>query len=433
MSSLPQTAPPARPSPKTPATVAVIGAGPAGLMAAETVASSGCGHRVEIFEAMPSPARKFLMAGRGGLNLTHSEPMADFLSRYEDPGGTTRSAVEAFTPADLVAWADTLGIETFVGSSGRVFPRQMKASPLLRAWLRRLDSLGVSLHTRMRWTGWDAHGALLFESHEPGGKGKGKIAIRADAVILAMGGASWPRLGSDGKWAGILAREGIDIAPLRAFNCGVAIGWSKPLVDRFHGTPLKRIAVTCGDMLVRGEAIITRNGLEGGAIYAINAAIMRALDSQPSATILINLRPDLDRDELTRRLSTARGRQSASNFLRKTAGLSPAAIAIAREPLAGGLPDTAEDLARLIKAVPLEVHAMGGIDSAISSAGGVHASQLDPHAMLTARPGTFVAGEMLDWAAPTGGYLLQATFASAVRAGNGALNWLGGQAGAGQP
>ncbi len=415
-----------QPGARSAKSVAVIGAGPAGLMAAETIASAGCGHRVDIYEAMPSPARKFLMAGRGGLNLTHSEPLPGFLAHYQDPVGTVRSAVEAFPPPALIEWANTLGIETFAGSSGRIFPKQMKASPLLRAWLRRLDSLGVNLHTRMRWIGWDAEGALVFESQQPGETNK--ITRKADAVILATGGASWPRLGSDGKWAGILARDGIEVTPLRAFNCGVEIAWSKPLVDRLHGTPLKRIAVKCGDMRVRGEAVITRNGLEGGAIYAINAAIMRALEHEALATILIDLRPDLDSDELIRRLSAPRGRQSASTFLRKAAGLPPAAIAIAREPSAGALPYSAEDTARLIKAVPLRVHAMGGIATAISSAGGVHASQLDPHAMLIARPGTFVAGEMLDWAAPTGGYLLQATFATAVHAANGALNWLGGPA-----
>lgn len=413
-----------RPDPGPPGakSVAVIGAGPAGLMAAETIASAGHGHRVDIYEAMPSPARKFLMAGRGGLNLTHSEPLEQFLNRYDDPAGFIRADIGAFPPDALEAWANGLGIETFIGSSGRVFPKAMKASPLLRAWLRRLDSLGVTLHTRMRWKGWDDEGALIFQRDER--DGATPTTRRFDAVILAMGGASWPRLGSDGAWTSILAQHGITVSPLRPFNCGVAINWSKPLSEKFHGTPLKRIAVTCGQTRVRGEAVITRNGLEGGAIYAINAAIMRELDDAKPASIEIDLRPDLSLDQLSERLTASRGRQSLSTFLRKAAALSPPAIAIAREPSAGLLPDNPQALAKLIKAVPLSVHAMGGIENAISSAGGIIAGERDADAMLIRKPGTFVAGEMLDWAAPTGGYLLQATFASAVRAGNGALRWL---------
>ncbi len=408
------------PSPQNAKSVAIIGAGPAGLMAAEIVASGG--HRVDIYEAMPSPARKFLMAGRGGLNLTHSEPLERFLNRYIDPAGAVLADIEAFPPAALEAWANGLGVETFIGSSGRVFPKAMKASPLLRAWLRRLDHLGVALHTRMRWTGWNNDGGLIFQCDKP--DGAFETTIRADAVVLAMGGASWPRLGSDGAWKGVLAQEGITVSPLRPFNCGVAIEWSKPLSEKFNGAPIKRIAVTCGQTRARGEAVITRTGLEGGAIYAINSAVMRDLDKGKPALIEIDLRPDLSLDQLTQRLAGSRGRQSLSTFLRKAAALSPPAIAIAREPEAGSLPENPLALAKLIKAVPLSVHAMGGIETAISTAGGIDAGERDANAMLIKKPGTFVAGEMLDWAAPTGGYLLQATFASAVRAANGALKWL---------
>ena len=392
--------------------VAVVGAGPAGLMAAEVAAQGGA--QVTVYDRMPSAGRKFLMAGRGGLNLTHGEPLESFLARYAAPDAL-RATIRAFPPDALRAWSAALGQETFVGSSGRVFPRAMKASPLLRAWLRRLDKGGVRFALRHRWTGWDGP-RLAFETPA------GTIAIEAAATVLALGGASWPRLGSDGEWAGTLARAGVAIAPLRPSNCGFLVGWSD-VFRRFAGQPLKRLALSFGDRVVRGEAVITATGLEGGAVYALSGPLRDAIAAHGEATLHIALRPDMN--DIERRLGAPRGKQSISTFLRKALSLSPAEIGLLQEATRGklaALPPA--ELARLVNAVPVRLAGTAPPARAISSAGGVRFDAIDARFMLRDRPGVFVAGEMLDWEAPTGGYLLQACFATGVAAGRGVLEWL---------
>ncbi|MCC8962407.1 TIGR03862 family flavoprotein [Bradyrhizobium sp. Pear76] len=400
--------------------VAVIGAGPAGLMAAETLAAGGA--QVSVYDAMPSAGRKFLMAGRGGLNLTHSEPLPDFLRRYREAMPRLTKAVEAFPPDVLRAWSEALGQPTFVGTSGRVFPEAFKASPLLRAWLRRLDATGVAFAFRHRWTGWEASGGLLFEAPD------GPRTANAEATVLALGGASWPRLGSDGAWADILAAKGVAVAPMRSANSGFTVAWSNIFRDRFEGQPLKGVSLKIGAHTVRGEAIVTRAGIEGGAIYALSAELREAVLAKGTATLSVALRPDAARDELIARLSVSKGKQSFSNFLRKAAQLSPVGIGLLQEAaVASGrslasLPPA--ELAALINAVPIEISGVAPIARAISSAGGIRFDELDDHFMLRRLPGVFAAGEMLDWEAPTGGYLLQASFATGVAAGKGALSWL---------
>ncbi len=394
--------------------IAVIGGGPAGLMAAETLARAGVA--VTIYDRMPNPGRKFLLAGRGGLNLTHSEPLPAFLARYGEGSEQLRAAIEVLPPTALRSWAENLGQDTFVGSSGRVFPRAMKASPLLRAWLGRLAGLGVQLERGLRWTGWDADGALTFVS----GDGRA-VSVTADATVLALGGASWPRLGSDGGWVPILGARGVAITPLQSANCGVRVAWSAFLRERFAGEPLKRIAVSVGGTTQRGEAIITEHGLEGGAIYGLGPAIRAGLAQGSGCTLTLDLRPDLDQFQLTGALSRPRGKLSLGNFLRKAAALSPAAIALLHEGHGKALPSEADELAAAIKAVPLTVTALSPIERAISTAGGIAWQALDEHYMLKSVPGTFAAGEMIDWDAPTGGYLLQACFATGAAAARGAL------------
>ena len=399
--------------------VAVIGAGPAGLMAAEVIASSGV--PVTVYDAMPSVGRKFLMAGRGGLNLTHSEALPAFLSRYGAAQPHLASVIEAFSPSDLLAWSDALGQPTFVGSSGRVFPQAFKASPLLRAWLRRLDGLGVQLALRHRWIGWDG-GKLLFDTPD------GQRAVEASATVLALGGASWPRLGSDGAWAPIMAAKGVLVTPLRPANSGFTVAWSDIFKDRFEGQPLKGVALSSGAHTVRGEAMITRTGIEGSAVYALSSKLREAIMSGGEATLQIALRPDADMADLTARLEAPRGKQSLSTFLRKAAHLSPAAIGLLQEAAIASGESLASlspaSLAGLINAVPIRLNGIAPIARAISTAGGIPFEELDGDFMIRRLPGVFVAGEMLDWEAPTGGYLLQASFATGAAAGRGVLNWL---------
>jgi uncharacterized flavoprotein (TIGR03862 family) len=368
-------------------------------MAAERLALGGVA--VTVFDRMPSPARKFLMAGVGGLNITHDEPLPALLARYGAAAGWLAPAIAAFPPAALRAWCAELGQPTYAGSSGRVFPVAMKASPLLRAWLGRLDRLGVRFQPRHRWLGWDASGGLLFDpsAAPPGG-----------ATILALGGASWPRLGSDGAWTAAMPPGAV--APLRPANCGFTVPWSAHFRGRFEGTPLKRITVTYGGRCVPGDATITAAGVEGGPFYALGAALRDAIDASGCAIARLDLRPDLSLEVLAQRLAAPRRGQSTSNFLRKAAGLSPAAIGLLRECAA---PD--QDLAAAIKGVALRLTATTGLARAISTAGGLRLDAALP-------PGVFAAGEMLDWEAPTGGYLLQACFSTGYAAGEAALAWL---------
>lgn len=396
--------------------IAIIGAGPAGLIAAERLSAQG--HIVTLYDRMPSPARKFLLAGRGGLNLTHSEPLDLFLTRYREAMPWLAPAIRAFPPQALRDWADGLEARSFVGSSGRVFPEAMKASPLLRAWLRRLAAQGVRLAAGRRWIGWDADGALLF------GTAGGDEAIRPDATLLALGGASWPRLGSDGGWVPLLAGRGVTIAPLQPANAGLTLAWSPLMRERFAGAPLKRIVIRYGDRQATGEAMIDAQGLEGGAVYALSGPLREAILRDGKAEITVDLRPDIAGNRLTERLRQRRKGETLSNHLRKAAGLSPVAIAVLRES-AGALPQEPAALAALIKAAPLTLIGLAPIARAISTAGGIVAGEVDSGFMLKRLPGVFVAGEMLDWEAPTGGYLLQACFATGVAAAAGIATWLG--------
>ena len=399
---------------------AIIGAGPAGLMAAEVLAQGGAD--VTVFDAMPSAGRKFLMAGRGGLNLTHSEPSPAFLARYREAASLLEPAISAFAPDRLREWSEALGQPTFVGSSGRVFPKSFKASPLLRAWLRRLDAQGVRFAFRHRWVGWDNDNRLLLQTPD------GHRAFDARTTVLALGGASWPRLGSDGVWVELLAARGVLISPLRPANCGFTVAWSDVFKERFEGQPLKGAQFSFGGQTIRGEAIVTRTGIEGGAVYALSADLREAIAKSGEAVLHVALRPDLNAEELAVRLSAPRGKQSFANFLRKAANLSPVAIGLVQEAAiaAGRSPAalSAKHLAELVNAVPIELTGAAPIARAISTAGGIALDELDENFMLRRLPGIFAAGEMLDWEAPTGGYLLQASFATGAAAGRGALRWI---------
>jgi uncharacterized flavoprotein (TIGR03862 family) len=397
--------------------IAVVGGGPAGLMAAETLAGAGCA--VTVYERMPSVGRKLLIAGRGGLNLTHTEPLPAFLARYHPAQAALTAAIEAYPPEALRAWCEGLGQPTFVGSSGRVFPRVFKASPLLRAWLARLSERGVAIRTRHRLTGLGGDGTLAFDTPE------GAQEIRPRATLLALGGASWPRLGSDGAWVPLLEGAGLAVAPLKPANVGFGVAWSAHVAERFAGAPLKRIAARIGAARARGEAVVTAGGIEGGVIYALGRPIREAVEREGSATLVFDLRPDLDAGALTKKLGRTRPGESLSTRLRKAAGLDGVAAALLREAHANALPGDAEKLAAAIKAAPLRLTAPAPIARAISTAGGLRFDELDPRFMLRARPGLFAAGEMLDWEAPTGGYLLQAAFASGRAAALGMIDWLG--------
>lgn len=369
-------------------------------MAAEAAAQSGAA--VMVADHMPSPARKLLIAGRGGLNLTHSEALPLFLTRYGVAEPHLTPHIGAFPPEALITWAEGLGQPCFIGSSGRVFPRAMKASPLLRAWMARLDALGVRLLARHRWLGFTPEGATRFATQD------GEQRIKTSATILALGGASWPRLGSDGAWSALL--PGIATRPFAPSNMGFAIPWSDHLRERFAGTPLKRIALSFGGITQRGEAMITEAGIEGGAVYSLSAALRDALVRQHGVTLYLDLRPELSLVDLTARLAGRRGSLSLTNHLRRNAGLAPVGIALVQEALKAGAQQS--DLAGLIKSLPLHVTRCFPIARAISSAGGLSWSEVDEELMLRRLPGVFACGEMLDWEAPTGGYLLQACFST---------------------
>lgn len=393
--------------------VAIVGGGPAGLIAAEVLAQNG--RSVTVYERMPSPARKFLMAGRGGLNLTHTEPLPDFVRRYGEAEEWLAPAIRGFSPKRLRNWSEGLGEPTFEGSSRRVFPRSYKATPLLRAWLKRLENLGVSFAFRHQWLDFSDKG-LRFATPE------GERMVTADATLLALGGGSWPRLGSDGSWIEVLRKEGIDVADLSASNCGFTVNWSEFFREKAQGEPLKRIALHAEGRTVNGEAMITASGIEGGAIYAISALLRDAIERDGEVTLWIDLQTSMSVSELAWRLERARPGQSVSTTLRKIAGLSPIEVLLVRE--GGPLPKSPQELAALVKQVPVRLTGVQPLARAISSAGGIRQSEIDSDYMLRKKPGTFVAGEMLDWEAPTGGYLLQATFATGYAAAHGMMKFL---------
>ena len=403
--------------------VAVIGGGPAGLMAAEVLAHSGV--QVDLYDAMPSVGRKFLLAGVGGMNITHSEPFEAFLSRYGARAAAIKPLLDAFPPAALREWIHGLEIETFVGSSGRVFPTEMKAAPLLRAWLHRLRESGVRLHVRHRWLGWNDAGALRFAI--PGGE----RLVQADAVVLALGGGSWPKLGSDGAWMPLLAQRGVELAPLLPSNCGFAVagGWSEHLRSRFAGQPLKTVALRFADAAGqsherKGELMLSDSGVEGSLIYALSASLRDTITVQGSVTIELDLAPDKPLARVVAEVAHPRDSRSLSGHLQSRAGIRGVKMALLHEVLTREQLNDPIQLAHAIKSLPLTLAAPRPLDEAISSAGGVRFEALDASLMLRELPGVFCAGEMLDWEAPTGGYLLTACFASGRAAGQGALNYL---------
>ncbi len=400
-------------------TVIVIGGGPAGLMAAEVISQRGL--KVDVYDSMPSLGRKFLMAGKSGLNITHSEPFEQFVSRY----GTRRTQIEPmlkrFGPDDLREWVHGFGRETFVGTSGRVFPKGMKASPLLRAWLQRLTDSSVAFHTRHRWMGWLPDQSLQFM------RPVGEIAIKADVTVLALGGGSWSRLGSDGAWVPWLERVGARVEPLKPSNCGFDVNWSPHFRERFDGHPVKSVVLSFGAFRQQGEFIITKEGVEGSLIYAASALIRDEISAKGKATILLDMAPDRTLEWLTERLAKPRGSRSMASHLEKAAGIRGVKAGLLREFLTkADFASTAstEKLASFIKKLPIPLIALRPLDEAISSAGGVTFESLDENLMLRSLPGVFCAGEMLDWEAPTGGYLLTACFASGYTAGMGVLKWL---------
>ncbi len=416
--------------------IAVIGGGPAGLMAAEAASAAGVRPvqhiQIDLYDAMASVGRKFLLAGKGGLNLTHSEPLEPFLARYGARRAQIAPLLESFGPDALRAWAKGLGVETFVGTSGRVFPSDLKAAPLLRAWLRRLRRSGVTFHVRHRWCGWDEQGALCFATQQ------GTRSIRADAVVLALGGGSWPRLGSDGSWVPLLAGRGVPIVPLRPANCGFdvnhagqagGIGWTEHFRKKFAGHPVKSVAVTVrnaegGEFKQRGEFVVTETGLEGGVVYVVSACLRDELQTKGAATLRLDLAPDRDLPRLIRDLSQPRGARTVAAHLQRRAGIAGVKAGLLREVLPKQEFADPVRLAAAIKALPLKLVAPRPLEEAISTAGGVAFEALDERLMIRTLPGLFCAGEMLDWEAPTGGYLLTACFASGRAAGAGAAAWL---------
>ena len=401
--------------------VAVIGGGPAGLMAAEVIRAAGV--KVDLYDSMPSLGRKFLMAGKTGLNITHSESFEQFVARYGNRRTQLEPMLKIFGPKELLQWVHGLGIETFVGTSGRVFPVGMKASPLLRAWLKRLDEAGVKVHLRHKWRGFGAlaQGGL---SHLRFSTPDGETNIKAEAVVLALGGGSWSRLGSDGAWVPGLVQAGAKVAALKPSNCGFDVNWSPHFRERFEGQPLKSVVLSFGDFRQQGEFIVTKEGVEGGLIYAASALIRDEIYASGKAVVTLDMAPDRSLEWLTKRLLQPRGSRSRASHLEKTTGIKGVKAGLLREFVSKEDFSNAEKLAHSIKHLLIPLMAPRPVDEAISSAGGVTFESLDENLMLYSMPGVFCAGEMLDWEAPTGGYLLTACFASGYAAGNGVVKWM---------
>lgn len=395
--------------------VAIIGAGPAGLMAAETLTNQGIG--VDIYDAMPSVGRKFLMAGKSGLNITHAEEKTNFLSRYDD-NTQIKDFVASFAAEEIVEWMNGLGIQAHTGSTGRIFPSMMKSSPLLRAWLIRLGERGAALHTKHRWTGWNDFGGLIFETPD------GARTSSPSATIFALGGQSWKRLGSDGKWLEMFKSQNISTEEFAPSNNGFTVDWSNKMQKDFAGAPLKSIGVGLGQNLIRGEFVITKNGIESGVIYTLSAKIRNQLKAYGSATLTLDLVPDLSESILAEKLRRPRGKQSLSNHLRKACKLTGVKLALVYESVEKSTLQDMDKLAARIKALPIKITGASPLDEAISTIGGVAWDALDEHLMLKEMPGVFCAGEMIDWDAPTGGYLITACLATGRAAGLGASSWL---------
>lgn len=404
--------------------VAIIGGGPSGLFAAERLCAAGM--EVDLFEAKGSVGRKFLIAGKGGLNLTHSDPFEMFAARYRERSHEVARWLQVFNADDLRDWARTQGVETYVGSSGRVFPLDRKAAPLLRGWVRRLRDAGVRFHVQHRWTGWTEDGRLRFETAQ------GHHHAHADATLLALGGGSWPQLGSDGRWQPLLVARGVDVAPLQPANCGFDIGWSEYFASHHGGAPLKAVSAHWMDEdgslhSLQGECVVTATGIEGSLIYALSAMLRDRIARDGSTTLTLDLAPHRSVDQLQRALSRPRGKRSLAEQLRRDAGIHGVKAALLHEVLTRDQMRQPDRLSSTIKAVPLCLLRARPIEEAISSAGGIRLEALDDGLMLRALPGVFAAGEMLDWEAPTGGYLLTACYASGRVAAQGIVDWLGQQ------
>ena len=414
-------------------TVAIIGGGPAGLMAAEVISAHGV--KVDVYDSMPSVGRKLLMAGKSGLNITHSDPFDVFVSRYGKRQDKIEPLLKNFGSKELRGWVHSFGIETFIGTSGRVFPTGMKASPLLRAWLSRLNASGVTFHLRHKWTGFltpqntqggvpvaeDGDGSVALEFATP----DGEVTVKTDAVVLALGGGSWSRLGSDGAWVPWLKQAGAEIEPFHPSNCGFEVEWSEHFREKYDGHPIKSVILSFGEFHQQGEFIVTKEGVEGSLIYAASAAMRDEIYANGVAIMHLDLKPDRTLEWLKDKLSRPRGKRSLASFLEKTLGIKGVKVGLLREFVPKEDFMNAERLAEFIKALPVPLVRTSPLDEAISSAGGVMFESLDEHLMMKTMPGVFCAGEMLDWEAPTGGYLLTACFSSGYVAGNGVLSWLG--------